>query len=300
VPSPDDQRPARRADGAAASDLAAMVRVLEQRCREAEGQARLADEGRRLKRAIHQQQVQTDLAAQHRREAEAAYGQVRGALARVAAELQQAGGPGAEALAIDLLAIVGGEAETAARWPPPPVPPQAAADLSSRLVRLVRTAGLVRTARRWEWLVRGLCVVASVLALSLVFGRLGASSVEVAGVQVAAPAPLVSTPMMPTPGTGEANAAWARLAPQLDSTWERDWPGTIALLDGFLEQWPTYAVAQDKLYAALLADAEANLQAQQMGAGVAELERAARLLPERGEAWARLAQLATVGQSDRI
>jgi hypothetical protein len=94
------------------------------------------------------------------------------------------------------------------------------------------------------------------------------------------------------------DAAVCSNPPQLDSTWERDWAGTIRLLDGFLQHWPTYAVAQDKLYAALVVDAEGHLQAEQVGAGVAELERAARRQPERGEAWARLAQLATAAPSE--
>jgi predicted Zn-dependent protease len=52
-----------------------------------------------------------------------------------------------------------------------------------------------------------------------------------------------------------------------------------------------------KLYAALIADAEAHLQGGEAGTGVVELERAARLLPERPEAWALLAQLATSATS---
>jgi hypothetical protein len=119
-------------------------------------------------------------------------------------------------------------------------------------------------------------------------------SVEVAGVQVAAPAPMVATA-----DTREADAAWASLAPQLDSTWEPDWAATIRLLDGSLQHWPTYAVAQDKLYAALVADAQVKLQAGQAGDGVAEVERAARLLPERPEAWVLLAQLATSASPER-
>jgi hypothetical protein len=105
--------------------------------------------------------------------------------------------------------------------------------------------------------------------------------------------------MVATADTREADAAWASLAPQLDSTWERDWPATITLLDGFLTQWPTSAVAQDKLYAALVADSQVHIQAGQVDDGVAELERAARLLPGRGEAWARLAHLATAGGGTR-
>jgi len=59
-----------------------------------------------------------------------------------------------------------------------------------------------------------------------------------------------------------------------------------------------YPAAEDKLYAALVADGEAHIQAGQVGTGIAEIERAARRLPERGEAWARLAQLATVAASE--
>jgi hypothetical protein len=91
----------------------------------------------------------------------------------------------------------------------------------------------------------------------------------------------------------EADDAWVSLAKELDGTWERDWPQTIALLDRFLERWPTYAVAQGKLYAALVADGDGHIEAGQVDAGVAELERAARLLPERAEAWTLLTQLAT-------
>jgi hypothetical protein len=43
----NDQEPTAPASGPVAEDLAAMVRVLEQRRRDLEGQARLAEEGRR-------------------------------------------------------------------------------------------------------------------------------------------------------------------------------------------------------------------------------------------------------------
>lgn len=86
---------------------------------------------------------------------------------------------------------------------------------------------------------------------------------------------------------------------ELDATWEQDWPRTIVVLQQFLDRWPGYGAAEDKLYAALAADAEANIQAEQMATAAAELERAARLLPERGEAWVRLAQLATSAHSER-
>jgi hypothetical protein len=55
------------------------------------------------------------------------------------------------------------------------------------------------------------------------------------------------------------------------------------------------AELEDKLYAALIADGDAQIQAGQLDTGVTELEQAARLSPERGEAWALLAHLATSG-----
>ena len=237
---PDDQEPIVPAGTPTAGDLAALVRVLEQRCRDAEAQARLTEEGRhRIEQLLHQQEVQTDVNAQGRQQAKDAFLQARSNLARATAELQHTGGAEAEALAASLLALVGGDSEAPPTWPPPPVPPQVATGLSSQLVRLVRLAGATRSRQRREWVIRGLCVVATAVVVSLVFGRVGARSVEVVGVQVAAPAPMVATA-----DTREADAAWASLAPQLDSTRERDWAATIRLLDGFLQHWPTYAVAR--------------------------------------------------------
>jgi hypothetical protein len=41
-------------------------------------------------------------------------------------------------------------------------------------------------------------------------------------------------------------------------TWVQNWPGTIAALEQFLARWPGHAAAQDKLYAALLADGQVH------------------------------------------
>ena len=95
----------------------------------------------------------------------------------------------------------------------------------------------------------------------------------------------------------EEHAEWSATLRELDATWEQDWPQAITVLEVFLDRWPGYPAAEDKLYAALVADAEDNIQAEQVATAAAELERAARLLPERGEAWARLAQLATAAAS---
>jgi alpha-D-ribose 1-methylphosphonate 5-triphosphate synthase subunit PhnG len=83
-----------------------------------------------------------------------------------------------------------------------------------------------------------------------------------------------------------------------DDLGEQGWSRTIARLQDFLDRWHGYPAAEDKLYAALVANAEAHRQAEQVVASVAELERAAQLLPARGEAWARLAQLAAAAKSD--
>ena len=96
-----------------------------------------------------------------------------------------------------------------------------------------------------------------------------------------------------------ADAEWPAILRELDAIWEQDWPRTIAVLDHFLDRWPGYGAAEDKLYAALVADAEDNIQAEQVADGVAELERAARRQPGRGEAWARLAQLATAAPGEQ-
>jgi Flp pilus assembly protein TadD len=56
-------------------------------------------------------------------------------------------------------------------------------------------------------------------------------------------------------------------------------------------------MAPDKLYVALVADGQVKIEAGQVGDAVAELERAARLLPDRTEAWALLAQLVSLAQA---
>jgi hypothetical protein len=94
-----------------------------------------------------------------------------------------------------------------------------------------------------------------------------------------------------------ADAEWPATVRELDGTWEQDWPRTIAVLDTFIGRWPGYAAAEDKLYAALVADGDAHIQAGQVDAGVSELERAVRLLPGREEAWSLMAQLATSGKT---
>lgn len=88
----------------------------------------------------------------------------------------------------------------------------------------------VHYVQRWIarlWLGHGLFLVVGALAVSLLLGTGGAGSVSVAGVQVAAPAPIAAAP-----GSHEADDAWASLAPELDASWERDWSRTIAATEG--------------------------------------------------------------------
>ena len=72
-----------------------------------------------------------------------------------------------------------------------------------------------------------------------------------------------------------ADADWVATLHELDGTWEQDWPRTIAVLETFIQRWPDYAPARDKLYAALVADADLDIQSGQADAGLAELKRAA-------------------------
>jgi hypothetical protein len=99
------------AESATTAGLLAVVRVLEQQRRDAEGRAKLAEEGRRqYALMLLQQQVQTDIAAQRRGEAQDAYQQVRACLDQVTAGLREGGGPDAERPAENLLAAFGGGA----------------------------------------------------------------------------------------------------------------------------------------------------------------------------------------------
>jgi len=164
--------------------------------------------------------------------------------------------------------------------------------LSERVQRLARQ-GHGRRAR-WLWVSGGMGAIVGAVALSLALGMAGSRQVRAtpAMLPLVVPAPAAA---VASPG---AQAEWPAVLNELDVSWEQDWPATITRLERFLDRWPGYPAAEDKLYTALVADAEDNLQAEQVSAGVAELERAARLLPERSEGWARLAQLATAASSE--
>lgn len=263
------------AEHATAGDLQAMLRVLEKRCRDYQDQVQLGEQGRRqVELQLRQQQIQVDIAIQHQHEAEAVYQQVQVVVGRVAAQLREEVGPRAEQLATSLEALVGPDA-------------QRAVELGTRLVWLLRAAHRPhRTV--WSapgaWVGRGVVLALGALALSIVLGIGGAAPLRVALVPLAVPAPIVTGLVMRA-----ADADWTVTAHELDTTWEHDWPRTVALLDDFLDRWPGYGPAQDKLYAALVADGQARISVGQGHEGVAQLERAARLLPQRGEAFMALA-----------
>ena len=164
--------------------------------------------------------------------------------------------------------------------------------LGEQVQRLARRRGSRRAG--WLWVSGGVGAIVGAVALSLALGMAGSRQVRAgpAMLLLVVPAPAAA---VASPG---AEAEWPAVLHALDATWEQDWPTTITRLERFLDRWPGYPAAEDKLYAALVADAEGNIQAKQVAAGVAELERAARRQPERGEAWARLAQLATAAGSE--
>jgi len=147
---------------------------------------------------------------------------------------------------------------------------------------------------RWVWASYAVGIVLGVVLLSLVLGTAGSRQVRAAPYTppLVVPAPAASAVV-----SRGAAAEWPATLHELDATWEQDWPQTIAVLEAFLERWPGYGAAEDKLYAALVADGEAHLQADQGGTGIAEIERAVRLVPERGEAWVLLVQVATGAKS---
>jgi hypothetical protein len=145
---------------------------------------------------------------------------------------------------------------------------------------------------RWSWASWVVGLLLGALAWSLVLGTAGSSEVSAAPHTPVLVVPAAAASAMANVG---ADADWVATLHELDGTWEQDWPRTIAVLEAFMQRWPRHAAARDKLYAALVADADLDIQSGQADAGLAELERAARLLPEREEAWVRLTAMASSG-----
>jgi|SRR5579884_327686 len=111
-----------------------------------------------------------------------------------------------------------------------------------------------------------------------------------ASVSSAAPTP-APTPQPTSVPTPTVDQAWGDLQPSLDMAWGRDTAQTVALLETFLHTFPDYQPARAKLYAALLASADAAQREGQPQLAVQALERARQLLPDRSEADAALARL---------
>jgi len=161
----------------------------------------------------------------------------------------------------------------------------------ARQLRLMSGPGWRRRSR-WSWASWVVAVLLGALAWSVALGTLGSGEVSAAPHMPTLVVPVAAASAIANLG---AEADWVGTLHELDGTWEQDWPRTITVLETFAQRWPDYTAAMDKLYAALVADADLHIQSGQADAGLAELERAARLLPERQEAWARLTGMARSG-----
>jgi hypothetical protein len=122
----------------------------------------------------------------------------------------------------------------------------------------------------------------------------------VTGATPAPPAPTAmiaaATPPTPEPSpTAEPTAAevWTTVSPALDAAWGTDTQTTITLLDNFLARFPEYALAREKLYAALLTRADELRDAGDIDAAADQAQRAASLMPDRPEARAMMVGLET-------
>ena len=97
---------------------------------------------------------------------------------------------------------------------------------------------------------------------------------------------VIATPSPDTTSTPtlSADEAWQETITRLDSVWQTDWPMSIQILDSYLQQYPDQQPALDKLYAALVGYGEDLLQSGSTDDGIAQLEQAQALAPDRQEA----------------
>jgi hypothetical protein len=108
------------------------------------------------------------------------------------------------------------------------------------------------------------------------------------------------SPGTPEPPEASDSERWDALQPQLDAAWGADTAATIALLKDFVDRFPDFAPAREKLYAALIAQAT-DLGASGDRDGATEAaQRAASLLPDRGEAMLLLASLEPRSLADEV
>jgi hypothetical protein len=92
-----------------------------------------------------------------------------------------------------------------------------------------------------------------------------------------------AAPTVVTPASAQEEA-WRQLVPRLDALWGADTAQTVALLEDFRSRFPDFAPAREKMYAALLAQAQDLARRGETTAAAAQLSRAAALLPDRPEA----------------
>jgi hypothetical protein len=109
----------------------------------------------------------------------------------------------------------------------------------------------------WSWASCVIGILLGALAWSLVLGTAGTSEVSAAPHTPVLVVPAAAASVMANAG---ADADWVATLHELDGCWEQDWPRTIAVLETFIQRWPEHAAARDKLYAALVADADLDIQ----------------------------------------
>ncbi|MCA1648473.1 MAG: hypothetical protein LC797_24435 [Chloroflexi bacterium] len=106
------------------------------------------------------------------------------------------------------------------------------------------------------------------------------------------PTNLQAPTLMPSPTTiVTAELVWETLLPRLDAAWGADTGATITLLEEFRARFPEFEPAQDKLYAALMAQANTLAQNGATDAAGETLAQAKALVPRRIEADAALLAL---------
>jgi hypothetical protein len=106
----------------------------------------------------------------------------------------------------------------------------------------------------------------------------------VATLTVGATLTSTASPVATSTATLTAADAWQATLARLDSVWQTDWPASIQILDEYLQQYPDQQPATDKLYAALVGYGGDLIDSGSMDDGIAQLERAQALAPDRQEA----------------
>jgi serine/threonine-protein kinase len=111
-----------------------------------------------------------------------------------------------------------------------------------------------------------------------------------------APLPTRAPTVVPTEAvapaaTPDAATAWIATSNSLNAVWGHDWQATLTILDAFVQKYPTYQPADDKLYAALISYGDQLAQQGDVSGAETQYQRAKALVPDRPEADAALAAL---------